>query len=510
MIRRSEAYTLLALASVFLAMASCDLLCEKPFRVESWSPGSGSFDHADISLAIVFSLEPERARAENAFRLEAGGQALAGSFQWDGRRMVFSPFAGFSDNVDYRLSVGESARTADGLSLNEAFEGRFTTRDEDSRPRVIAFEPGDGATMLPGSGRVTLRFSEAVDGASLRDCLSLSPSVAGLWLLSPEGDAAAFTPFAPLPSGDDYALRVSAELKDRHGNRMGEAWQANFSVGFDREPPFLSAAMAVSGDGASALELAEDLAGDEIFTVNAAWERGYGLRLVFNEPVQVASARKALRCEGGPSLGCEAVQEYADSILFRFDEPPEWQSLFSFRLEPGLEDESGNKSAVGRCFRIRFEGPASRPPELIGLRLPLAPGAEMPEDRDLRAYPFAEPYASLPLDLERFPVGVPVRVDMELYLRLAQGASLDRLSIMESIRIIIENSALDLSVDRVRLGGLFWAPSHGAWSACAVATLETRLTNRASTGILCLSFAPGLRDSLGNTSERAQSLPLLK
>ncbi len=501
---------IVALAGMIGGFASCDLLQDKAFVVESWSPGPGAIDHTAIVLNIVFSKEPDRSRAENAFRLEAGGLNLPGSFFWDGRLMAFLPFAGFSDNSDYRIFVDQSARTSDGLSLAETFEARFTTRDEDGRPCVIEFKPGDGGTLVSGEENLVLRFSEPIDNVAYMDCLSLSPAVSGLWTLSAEGDEATFTPFSEFEIGKQYFLSVSAELKDRYGNRMGQAWQAEFSVGFDSVAPSLVRAIAANGNWEGVSELLEDVANDDTFTVNDAWEAGNGLLLEFDQPVLVSSVQKAIRCDGGPQLMCKTESEYAISIRFVFADRPEWQSLFSFRLEAGVKDQGGMLSSHTRSFWLRANGPASKPPEFVGIRLPLAPRAEIPEDRDLRCYAVAEPYASLPLDLERFPIGVPVRVDIELYVRLAQGAAVDRLSLMESIRAVIENSALDLSIDRVRLGGFSWAPVHEAWNGCSLVTLETRLTNRASVGVLRIVLAQGLHDSLGNPSEQAQSLPLLK
>jgi hypothetical protein len=129
---------------------------------------------------------------------------------------------------EYRLTVDQGARDADGTPLREAFERRFVVAAPDRtspRPEEIAVDaPAD-----PGAPLV-LRFPEPLDHALLQRLVWVEsaggeavPGRVGVdegetrWTFHPD------RPWAPLP----YTVRVHPALEDRAGNRFDRL--------FDRE-----------------------------------------------------------------------------------------------------------------------------------------------------------------------------------------------------------------------------------------------------------------------------------
>jgi len=505
---RSQALSGLLAAAL---AASCDPLGVERFAVVAWTPGQGRAE-APFRLSLSLSGEADRASVESAFSLSENGARVTGAFDWNGDTFDFLAEAPWAPYADYRLTLSGEARSLTGVSLAEPFEARFSTRPEDGRPRVLWCKPGDGGTLASRYEPLSLAFSEPVALASLRSCLVLAPAVKGSWTPTSGLDGATFAPLEPWEPGVDYELRVSAELSDSWGNAAGQDWKARFSFGAQPSAPRLLGAEAVSEDGTRGIILAPDDAEDGELTLNRGWEAAWGLRLSFSEPVLRRSLEARLACDGGSRLIVQGGSELADSYELRFERRPEWDSSLVLRLESGLEGAAGGSSEAASVYRIVADGPRSRPPRFIGLRLPLYPGRAIPDDRELTAFPSDQPFLTLALDSspEAYPIGVDVPVSLELYLELAEGAALDVVSLMRAFRWRATNDAVTLAVDRLTLGGVDGAEPHAPWDGFAVARLEARVRNRVGLGVVTLELAAGLADSRGNASSEAQAVVLLK
>ena len=498
-------------AAALILFGSCGLLIDRPFAVSAWMPGRERMDAASLHVVSVsFSMDPDRPLAESCFSLAEDGRPISGSCSWEGTTLVFRPYGGFVEDADYVLTVSQEARTEDGLSLASDFEARFTTKAEGERPRITGSVPVDGGVLAGRMDTVTVSCSESVDPLTFRSSVSLSPSVKGYWFLSNGGRDMLFQPFEPFAVGERYSIRVSSGLLSQLGYELGYSWEAGFTAGCDLAPPELASAEAVDQAGLGMLSLVQDEDGDTLWTVNAGWETAWCLRLKFSESVDLASVASHTRLEGGITFKPETEAGLSDSALFLPTVQPVWGQEFTVTILPGIEDAYGNQSDIQYVFRCVADGPGSKPPRLIGVRLPLAPGATDPSDRKLKAYPWAEQFASLVLDTcpESFPIGEAVSVPVELYVEVARGASLDLLSIMESFRITGGNDALDFTPTRVSAGGLDWAAPE--WPGALLATVDGTLVNHANSGIITLSVAEGFHDSVGNSNAESQDLLLLK
>ena len=504
---------LLAALLAAAALPSCDILREEPFELESWEPGSDyAGDGSDAAVSLTFSTDSDRPSVENAFSATEDGSPVRGSFAWKGRTLVFSPYAPLRPNREYRIIVEEGARDEEGVSLDGAVELVFWTRASGSgagdRGSVLSFSPADGETVSDPRSPVVLTFSRPVAAADCRDYVSISPSAAGSWSVDgggPSGTVARFTPVADWEEGKEYAVEVSDDMVDAERVRFGRSASSRFVRGTDAAAPALAGVDTLDGAGAA---VAEASASAE----NALWERPYRLSLRFSEPVDLASLDSRVTCEPGVSLERETTGASAATVVYRTTELPAWGSRFALRIAEGYRDAAGNAGKAAGPYRFVFDGPASRPPRFVGIRLPLAPGGADEAAKLLTAYGVADAFAAIDVQAGagRYPTDVATATVIEVYVELAQGATVDPFSAMEKFRLEATNGALSFSARRVRADAFAYPTPHAPWAAYARFQVEGYLTNRTSAGVVTFTVESGFADSAGNPTPAAAALPLLK
>ncbi|MDR0601770.1 MAG: Ig-like domain-containing protein [Treponema sp.] len=492
-------------ASVFLC--SCDLLRVSPFTVAAWTPGAGYHPGPEhISVSLLFSGSPDRTSVERNFSLAEDGAQVRGSFEWRGQLLVFHPLAPLEVNRDYTIGVSAGASDHRGLSLDNAFSGSFTTRPPSSRPEIISVEPGPFGILAGEWEKVRVVFSQPPAPASLRDHVSFSPSMSGVW--DTEGNASVFTPGMKWTMGQRYEIRFSSSFAGTTGLSLGKDVTSVFTIGVDAVKPFLAAARAFFKDG-SIRDLEEEISG--IHAENSHWEKDTRLVLAFSEAVDSSSVCSALSTEGASSPVPETPPGMVSEMIFSLSEAPAWGSFFLFRLGPGVKDAAGNESENTRLFRIHADGPFSKPPSLVGMRLPMAPG-KGPGEQELAVYLPENLFANLPVrnGEDRFPYNREISEWIELYFDTAEGTSIDLLSLMELFRVETSNGALSFSPRDVRRDDFSEAEPHPGWEQYERVEIRGVLVNTTRGGIVNFIIGAGQKDSLGNRSEKAFSISLLK
>jgi Tol biopolymer transport system component len=98
-------------------------------------------------------------------------------------------------------------------------------------PRTV--EPGDGATMVPGSSSVVVRFNRPVDLSAIREFVSIDPPTPGAWTV--ERGLARFVPFGGLRPETAYALTLRAGFTDV----SGRALRRDLTFTFETRPSLL-------------------------------------------------------------------------------------------------------------------------------------------------------------------------------------------------------------------------------------------------------------------------------
>jgi hypothetical protein len=416
-------------------------------------------------------------------------------------------------NRDYALKLSAEAHDREGLSMDNAFEGRFSTRPESGRPVLLSIYPVKDAIVTDLRTEPVLVFSRSMSVNSLRENVSFSPAMTGTWRLTNEGSTAVFTPAEPWIYGGRYEIHLSASLAGSDGLAMGRDFISVFTAGDDHGKPFLVDAWRITEWGGPC-RLAADAA--DLFAENNGWEGSDRLKLVFSKPVDALSVRNCLSVEGAPSLVMETPPAPADpedpgsEHIFRFESVPVFASRFYFKLKTGVRDRNGSESENEYTFRIAADGCHSKPPELVGIRLPMAPG----NAGDQNPVSFGRDSLFAPLPLSETPEGYPSSTDtgtwIECYFETALGASIVPLSLMESFRVETTNNALTFSPRQVKTSGFSVSAPGPGWEYYERLEIRGVLTNTTNFGVVNIQIAPGLRDSFGNRNEKTFRISLVK
>jgi hypothetical protein len=369
---------------------------------------------------------------------------------------------------------------------------------------------------------LSIEFSRTVSLNSLRDSASFSPSMSGAWHLEEAETLAIFTPSEPWPQGKRFEFRITASLEGSNGMATGKDFLGVFYIGADHTLPYLAGAWRLKADGNSE-ELVADPLGE--FIENAGWEKDDRLLLKFSRDVDLLSVGTALTVENGSSLVLE-MPSYSPQIcfdseaVFHFDKPPTYESRFSVRLRKGVKDMPGNESGDEYLFRIFANGKNSKPPSLVGIRIPMSPdglqndSSDDPPDDDpdfqLRIYSVDQLFDDLPVQSENYPYNVKTATWIECYFDCAPGATIDLFSIMETFRVETSNNVITFSPFVVRNSGFTVADPHIAWKRYQRLEIAGNLTNTTNAGLVHFFFTKGIKDSAGNSSENQFRISLIK
>jgi len=307
-------------------------------------------------------------------------------------------------------------------------------------------------------------------------------------------------------------IRVSGALAGSNGMFMGKDFLSIFVVGSDHESLLLLEAWRLTDSGEvllSAGTAAIAGAGGE-FIENGGWEKDDRLKLVFSRPVDGLSVKNCLSAEGAQGLVMETIPDFENEFIFRFDTRPVHESRFTFRLKPGVRDCYGNVSKNEYIYRVFANGVRSMPPQLAGIRLPMAPGSET--DQQLISFGIDSLFDYLPIadGKEYYPSGEGIFTWIEFYFLTSPGASIDPFSVMELFRIETSNNVLVFSPRIIKTDSFSAAQPRAGWDNLERLEIAGVLTNSTNFGIVNFLISPGLMDSFGNKNEKVFRISLLK
>lgn len=510
--KRGTMHRAASIAAAIAVLGSCSLLGGKVFKVMSWTPGTDYVEPGRIqNFSFTFSAPADRTSVETALKIAEDGVALDGTFSWNGDTVVFTPLSPLKAYADYSILIGTGASGRDQMSLVRDFNGKVTTRSDHVRPTALSSAPADRSTVGSVRAPITVAFDEPIPYASFIDNCSIDPSLSGRWTASSDFRSYSFEQLEDFANAASYLVKVSADLEDAQGNRMGKPYSWGFVAGTDTRAPLLSRVRAVAADGSEARQIAWDDAADGVSSVTAGWEAGWRLELEFDEPIK-ASRMSVSSLSVTPSLSMEMepVLE-SESTLFRFKlkDRPAWGSEYRFILRGGMEDARGNKNDGSMGFRIVADAPNSRPPELIGFWIPRTIGSYSNEaDWTWNEYTPEHPYSTLELDPAYYVNGSTVPTVIDVYLRLAAGATIDAFESMRDISLEGENSGVYVSLQRIVPNAAPLVTRYGGQYACVRMEVNMKLADNPE--IVLFKIASGYSDSAGNPTAAEIRVPLIK
>jgi len=494
-----------------ILLNTCDILRLSVFDVVSWTPGSGYHgEPEDIKVSLVFSRNPDRASVERNFSLTGNGTGIRGNFIWEGKKLTFSPLVHLEINTNYIINISANASDITGLSFDEAFIREFTTRSDNVRPVLVSCFPSMYAETDDSGIEVKLEFSVPITLKTLYDNVSFSPSMTGFWRLENDDKLGIFIPSEPWKQNTRYEIRYSSSLAAKNGMNTGNDFLSIFTTGTDREIPYLTSAQRITKDGNVFLLIpGNGFSGTaQLPEENSDWEKDDRLLLAFSKPVDSNTVKNYLTIDNGPGFLMETIPGFSTEFIFRPENHAVYESRFTFRIKPGVKDNAGNESNDEYIYRIFANGKKSKPPEFAGIRLPMAPGNDT--DINLKFYHIDSLYEIIPITDENYPSGEIIETWIELYFKTAQEALIDPFSVMELFRIETSNNVINFSPNHVKQNNFSVPDPHTGWEDYQRIEIAGNLINSTFFGIINFQISAGLKDNLGNLSDKLFRISLIK
>jgi len=513
---------LLILINIFI-FNSCDILRTSLFEVVSWAPGGGYHPEPEnISVTLKFSHKPHKASVERNFSLNGNGNRIRGNFQWKDKSVKFLPLTPLEKNTDYTISLSADTRNTEGLSMDEAFNRDFTTRQDTGRPELISCYPSMYTEIDDLRTQVKFEFSLPVPLKSLYENISFNPSMPGLWILEDDGEIissgkplsfgklAIFTPSEQWKQNTRYEIFLSSSLTDANGTNVRSDFKSIFTTGTDRELPYLISANRITKNK-DIIKLTPDKgfsSAAELPVENNGWEKEDKLLLVFSKQVDALSVKNYLSAENGPNLVMETFPGYETEIQFKFENMPVYESRFTLRVKTGIQDALRNETKDEYIFKVFFNGKFSKPPKLEGIRIPMSPRNET--NCNPVYFNADSPYQTILIKDENYPSGEGVGTWIELYFITAEEASIDIFSVMEHFRIDTSNNVITFSPRHIKTNNFTIPEPHPGLEKLQRIEIAGNLVNSTNYGIINFLISSGLKDNLGNRSEETFTIPLIK
>jgi len=501
---------MLFLINIF-SFISCDILRFSLFEVTSWSPGNGYQSEPEkIIVSLAFSHNPDRASVEKNFSLTEDGNSIRGTFLWEGKKMIFSPLTPLQTNNDYVINLSADAHDNDGLSLDEAFNRTFSTRADNTRPFLVSSYPEMYSIVSDARAEIKLEFSKSIPLKSLYENVSLTPSMTGLWRLENEEKTAIFTPAEPWSQNTRYEIKISTSLTDNDGMNIGNDFLCIFTTKIDLEIPYLVSAKRITNKNEEII-----LSPNNGYTgvaespiENCEWEKDDKFALIFSKPVDNLTIKNYISVDDGPNLIIDTSAGYKTEFIFKFDYAPAYESRFTLKIKPGIKDAAGNESKEEYSFRIFANGKFSKPPALVGIRMPMAPNSDI--DKELIFFEADSLFSDLPITDINYPSKEAINTWIELYFETAEGASIDLFSLMDLFRVETSNNVISFSPHQIKNKNFTTIDPHNGMENYQRIEITGNLTNSTNFGIVNFLIAAGLKDTLGNRNDKSLKISLIK
>lgn len=168
------------------------------------------------------------------------GAAVTGTVTYvaASRAAVFTPSAPLPALTLCTATISTAAQDSTGVALADAFVWQFTTAatTDTSRPSVTLTIPDDGATAVATNSKITAKFSEEMDPATLTatSFTLVGPgttAVAGTVSYTVGTQTATFTPTAVLASNTVFTATITTLAKDLSANALAADKVWTFTTG---------------------------------------------------------------------------------------------------------------------------------------------------------------------------------------------------------------------------------------------------------------------------------------
>ena len=209
---------------VLLPLAACG---GDPPQIVDYAPQRNSIDVSTAApVRITFDHDVDKASVESRLRLNP---ATTGSVRWLSGRQLQYQHSPLHTSTLYEVILDAGYRDPYGDTYNLRHHWSFTT---EGSPVVTGSTPGTGDAGIDPASYITLDFTRAMDPASLKSAVALSPTIPVNVRLDPtDGRRAIIAPQQLLSPNTEYRLLVNTEAIDVDGNQLGRDEVVRFTTG---------------------------------------------------------------------------------------------------------------------------------------------------------------------------------------------------------------------------------------------------------------------------------------
>ena len=225
-IRSRLARVLLTVAGLIAIapLASCG---GDPPQIVDYAPQRNTVDVSTAApIRITFDHDVDQASVESRMHLSP---LTSGSVQWANGRQLVYVHATLRTNTVYEVILEPGYRDPAGNTYTLRHHWSFAT---EGPPALSASNPSDGESGVDPSAYLSLDFSRAMEPASLKSAIALSPSVPfDVRIDQADSRRAIIAPSQLLSANTDYRLLLNTAALDVDGNQLGRNQLVKFSTG---------------------------------------------------------------------------------------------------------------------------------------------------------------------------------------------------------------------------------------------------------------------------------------
>lgn len=198
-----------------------------PPQIVDYAPQRNSVDVSTAApIRITFDHAVDQASVESRLHLSP---ATTGSVRWANGRQLLYEHATLRTSTIYEVILEPGYRDPAGDAYTLRHHWSFTT---ERPPMVTTSTPGNGEAGVDPATYLTLDFSRAMDPASLKGAVALTPTIPIDVRLDPtDGRRAMVAPSQLLSPNTEYRLLVNTAALDVDGNQLGRDQALRFITG---------------------------------------------------------------------------------------------------------------------------------------------------------------------------------------------------------------------------------------------------------------------------------------
>ncbi len=422
----------------------------------------------DETVTVDFTCDMDKSTVEDAWSFMEGSVPIDGSFHWESsQRVRFTPQQ-IVPPQDYTLYIGYSAGSEEGVRLESAYTHTFHTTKDVGPFCVEEINPSPEDIIISPHVIFEVLFNKSVEKASFYNAFTITPTVQGRFEWTQENTRVRFTPLTPLAPMVHYQLKLSTRCCDQEGRHLLEGLQRNYKVRRESQVRVIKFCR-ITPTEKSPFEI----------TPGSTYHlpQDTDISITFSEKITTDLIPEVLSLQPSPDFDIEWSQDKHTAILFLSDMHADQ------RPGPGKKIKL---LLAGSEYFLQWDGE--------GMQQILLCGVSYCNDTTAVDAEFARIQLN---DLINFPSSDNAAIEMAF--DHDPEAHISEIDLMQALQLYCTHNAAG-----IRLSSL----EHTDSLECAALAdlhpdskfrLSFSIDRHSLAGLLCLSIAKDLHDSLGNS-----------